>query len=441
MKVLITNTVALNGGDAAILLSVIEMLQSEFGSDTQVIVFGSQPEDVMNCYPELDVRGPLYRNWATRRQQARLTLVLWLWNLGHPGAAARVAGAKRWNDLHEYLTADLIVATGGTYLVENYNIESRLFDFELSLRLRRPLALFTQSLGPFDNKANRDRLRPIFENSLITLLRDERSRRNVTSLGVDPSKTVVCADAAFSMAKSETLKSAAARDFPTDSPLRIGISVRNWSFFKQVDTDTGMARYREAVGALVCDLVQNGNEVTFISTCQGIPAYWTDDSKLAESIAAELPPAIQEALTIDRSFRTPQALATRLGELDLVIATRMHMAILSLVAGTPVLPIAYEFKTSELFERLGVAEWVVDIETLTPQSLAADFERVRPVGSNSTRASATNPASEKLTLIEPLFKTIRSTVSKSQSKRPTRQCLVTRMDLGLLFQRIQPVFT
>ena len=34
---------------------------------------------------------------------------------------------------------------------------------------------------------------------------------------------------------------------------------------------------------------------------------------------------------------------------DLVIATQMHSCILALCAGVPVLPIAYEFKTNELF--------------------------------------------------------------------------------------------
>jgi colanic acid/amylovoran biosynthesis protein len=38
------------------------------------------------------------------------------------------------------------------------------------------------------------------------------------------------------------------------------------------------------------------------------------------------------------------------------------MAILGICAGVPVLPIAYEFKTRELFRSLGLEEWVTDIE-------------------------------------------------------------------------------
>jgi len=42
----------------------------------------------------------------------------------------------------------------------------------------------------------------------------------------------------------------------------------------------------------------------------------------------------------------------------------MHMAILSLCAQVPVLPIAYEFKTTELFKELDQEQWVTDISEI-----------------------------------------------------------------------------
>ena len=53
---------------------------------------------------------------------------------------------------------------------------------------------------------------------------------------------------------------------------------------------------------------------------------------------------------------------------------RMHMAILSLCAGTPVLPIEYEFKTRELFANLGFERWVQDIQTVTSSNLVSAFD-------------------------------------------------------------------
>ena len=45
------------------------------------------------------------------------------------------------------------------------------------------------------------------------------------------------------------------------------------------------------------------------------------------------------------------------------------MAILALLAGAPVLPIAYEFKTKELFAKLKLDRWVQDIEELDGRKL------------------------------------------------------------------------
>ena len=62
--------------------------------------------------------------------------------------------------------------------------------------------------------------------------------------------------------------------------------------------------------------------------------------------------------------------------MDLVVATRMHAAILALAAGTPVLPVAYEYKTHELFGALGVGDWVTDIETVMPETFIVTADRV-----------------------------------------------------------------
>ena len=68
-------------------------------------------------------------------------------------------------------------------------------------------------------------------------------------------------------------------------------------------------------------------------------------------------------------------LRRKLGEYDLVVATRMHAAVLALSAGTPVFPIAYEFKTTELFARLGFADVVQDIESLSPTRIVKGLDR------------------------------------------------------------------
>jgi colanic acid/amylovoran biosynthesis protein len=78
---------------------------------------------------------------------------------------------------------------------------------------------------------------------------------------------------------------------------------------------------------------------------------------------------MRDHVRLDDTFHPPRELLARLREFDIVIATRMHMAILALCAGVPVVPIAYEFKTSELFRALGLDQWVHDIETVRGEAL------------------------------------------------------------------------
>src|SRR5690606_16285936 len=98
--------------------------------------------------------------------------------------------------------------------------------------------------------------------------------------------------------------------------------------------------------------------------------YWTGASRTAGAIVAEMLSEVP-GIRVDRAFRSPTQLRDAYGEFDLVIATRMHAAILSLCAGTPVVPVAYEFKTRELFDGLGMGELVDDIDALSAESLTA----------------------------------------------------------------------
>jgi colanic acid/amylovoran biosynthesis protein len=153
--------------------------------------------------------------------------------------------------------------------------------------------------------------------------------------------------------------------------------VREWKHFADGSGNDGEERYFAGVAALANWLVTTHDvEVTFLSSCQGIPDYWTDDAATARRVVARLDPAVAARVTVDGVFRDPAALQATLGTFDLVVATRMHVAILALCAGCPVLPIAYEFKTTELFKRLRLAWLAVPIEEATADGLISRAERL-----------------------------------------------------------------
>ncbi|TGT34774.1 polysaccharide pyruvyl transferase family protein, partial [Mesorhizobium sp. M4B.F.Ca.ET.169.01.1.1] len=108
--------------------------------------------------------------------------------------------------LEAYASADLVVTTGGTYLVENYDLEKRLNQFRIDATLGKDPIFFTQSLGPFKKSYNRQELGPIFDRAPLILLRDERSRNHILDLVKDPGKCHVVADSVFALADTDRIK-------------------------------------------------------------------------------------------------------------------------------------------------------------------------------------------------------------------------------------------
>lgn len=387
----ITCSLVANGGDAAILVGTLRVLEEAFG-EINPTVYDLLPEVARRHYPELNVqpapfrfalRPPPHRLGRVRNRVTR-QLAQHQWR-----AACRAIRAKRFRRadtlvgadaaemIQSYANLDLTVASGGTYLVENYDMTKHLVDLELAPLVGVPQALLTQSLGPFTVSANQRAIRKLVARTDLTLLRDTRSRDHLRDIGADGPNVHVGADTAFALVDPNVLRDARSRSWPTDRSPRVGISVRRWSYFRTLSTKQGMAQYETAVRTLVEHLVrERGAEVTFVSSCQGNPEYGSDDSQLAAEWVSRFPNDIRDSVEVNVDYHRPETLMNILGSFDLVVSTRMHVAILALCAGTPVLPISYEFKTDELFKNLSAPEWVCDIETLSELSLVSRVNRV-----------------------------------------------------------------
>jgi colanic acid/amylovoran biosynthesis protein len=378
VKVLVTNTAALNTGDAAILLATLDILREAFGTHLEVTIYDQQAAVAARYYPELAFRPVLFdqlvRWTGTRRVKGGALLLLAaasLWRLSLRSVGARFLPPSLQASLAEFSAADLIVSAGGTYFVPYYRIFPKVLDLLVAIALGRPFVLFTQSLGPFPQRRQR-LLRFVLRRARIILTRDARSRRHLLSFGISPGRIAECADAAFALATPPATRDVTPT--PSHKPLRVAVSVRNWPHLRN-RAASGMGRYLSAVATMIGWLIErHGAQVTFLSTCQGVSEYWTDDSRIADATVARLPARLRQHVRVDRSFHTPRELLALLGRFDLVVATRLHVAILALCAGTPVLPIAYEFKTTELFTRLGLGELVQDIESVTSEDLCSAVE-------------------------------------------------------------------
>lgn len=380
MKVIIENTVCLNTGDAAILMAIRHILRTAFGNDLKFIVFDSQPEVSRRLYPssaygDIEFRRLVsetvfkYSHGTGSLKDAAKPyynkLLMRLLRIISDGSLSKfgLISARDRQSLQVYRDADMVITTGGTYLVETYNLEKRLNQFELDDILGKTPIFFTQSLGPFRNPTNRQKLKRVFDKSELILLRDAHSKDNISEVVENIEKCHVVADSVFALADTARIRDVLSASAASSTGV-VAISVRNWNYVK--DGESGMDRYIVSIRAMATDLVRiYHKKVVFVSTCQGVPEYNHDDSKTAKAIYAGLDPDVIGHTTVDDGFHSPEQLMAMVQGFDFVVATRMHMMIMSLCVGTPVLPIAYEFKTKELSARLGIDALTLDINTVT----------------------------------------------------------------------------
>ncbi|KMQ74614.1 polysaccharide pyruvyl transferase family protein [Marinobacter subterrani] len=397
IKIVVINQVSLNLGDAAILQGMMNVLEEKYGASCSIMVFDTAAEaakrhrpwaefasSIFNGPSDSSIKKVLkkvgYGHWFNRGRYFICRFSLTLLKLGFPQSLVRVViGRSLFERLKRYNNADIIVSAGGTYLVENYNLEPRIFEFKLALAAEVPIVLFTQSLGPFTNPKNVLEFRKIFERVDLLLLRDQRSLENTREIGCKAGNVHVVPDAAFALASGARAK------FSSDGQTirKVAISVRSLEFFNEEKKEL----YRHSISCLASELIKTMScEVVFISTCQGIESYWTDDSREAKIIADMVSPDLRESIKIDSRNRQPHQFIEDISEFDLVIATRMHAAILALVAGVVTIGVAYEFKLVELFEGLEMENQYTDVDSLSGEKLISlvktaidDYEVVRKI--------------------------------------------------------------
>jgi colanic acid/amylovoran biosynthesis protein len=382
--VILTNCIALNGGDAAIVEATIESLRRRLGEATRFVVHDYHPDATRHLWPGVEVRpwswnlfglgsrGTLRGRLWQRGQMVRALVAAAAYGAGFRRAGGALLSRRERAFVAEYAAADLIVSKGGTYLVPNYDLRPHFFDYRLCRLLRRPLVLYTQSLGPFTSGSDVRAVRRLARDTLI-MLRDDRSAEHLRAIGVDDVSRNVYADAAFTLADPDAVVGATRRCLPRTRP-RVAVSVREWKHFAG-DRVEGMRRYGDSMSAMVVRLVQCCDaQVTFVSTCQGQADYHTDDSRVAETIVDGLAHDIRSHVRVDTEFHNTADLKALLATFDFAISTRMHFAILALCSGVPVLPIAYEFKTAELARRIGLGP-VLEIDRLEPSSAVDALDR------------------------------------------------------------------
>ena len=379
MRIVILNTYSwFQKGDAAIVLGTVKGLRrADPGADITMV---SMTPDVDRAKFEAEhlkvIGGPFGCIYETHRP------AFWRAAAFASNCAALLAGIgllrlgvnpdqpwlpRRAREMAVALSqADFAVSVGGGFWTDSAKraVYMHLFQVMCALITGLPVVCLGQSIGPF-RKSFRSRLvGRILGRSAAIVLREQESLSVVRDLGIDLRKVHLGADMAFALA--EPLEEAVLNRRPR-SPMRIGVTARKWLFPRSTDARQAQESYERILIAAIDELVERYDaDVVFLPQVIG-PA--GDDDRIVQSrIAGQLKHSARA--TVLREDLSPAELVRYIGgELDLVIATRFHSAIFTMLANVPVVAIAYEHKTTGIMKAMGLSEWVIPIEQVDVPSL------------------------------------------------------------------------
>lgn len=336
-KVIIMNAVPTNNGDAALVLGLRDKLIEQ---GYEVWISTTKYDIVKKMYPNVLWEKADYDFSPMYYRMFRIFPRLKKYVLKH-----RVKKKKTYRD------ADFVIGAPGGYINSYYGIEEKLYCMKLIKELYgTKLLMYSQSVGPL-NEEDKKILDDYIDMFELFMARDDISYENVKQY----KNCIKTNDAAFLLDKQSC----------NDDKRKecVGVSVREWSF-----DDRSKEKYIRLMKALLEKCIDSGKNVEFISTCQGLENY-VDDSKMAEDIVNRLDEKYKKKVVVDNQYHTLYQLRDKIKKYDFVIGTRLHMCILTMLAGIPAMNISYEVKGKECFRMLGFEKYSLDYNSNVKEGL------------------------------------------------------------------------
>jgi colanic acid/amylovoran biosynthesis protein len=262
------------------------------------------------------------------------------------------------SELAFYQEFDLIVQVGGSNLVDLYG-PSKFDTGLLAIFSGKPLLLLGHSLGPFHDRKSRFLAKVLLESCSGIMVREPLSAEVLRDCQILPKNLLLGGDTAWLL--QDPLLSSVPRQ------QKVIFTVRKLAPFED---RVGLSQelYNRSIAQLADQLVNHGYAVEFVSTCTGIDNYGNDDRMLALCIRELC--QMKAEITVEMAELNDLELMQRFSEAKLVIATRLHSAILAMNTATPALALAYEHKTTGIMQDLELSDWCFPLRAVCEEQLA-----------------------------------------------------------------------
>ena len=220
----------------------------------------------------------------------------------------------------------------------------------LCRRLQIRVTMLPQSVGPFHGPIARSLARRFMRWFDVVMVREQESLAYLHEL--DPKlakRAMLVPDLAF---WSSTQSIAARND--RDHNLRIGIVIRQWWFPGDADPANAQLQYLRNIVVLIDRLRKRNIDVRLIVHSDG-PTQRGDDRISTQQVLDQLYPPIPVETVVD--LPTIKDVMEHYAGFDVIISSRLHASLLSLLVGVPAIALGYEWKSEGIYKAFGLESW------------------------------------------------------------------------------------
>ncbi|MFJ6412491.1 polysaccharide pyruvyl transferase family protein [Terribacillus saccharophilus] len=371
MNILIVNVhSSKNKGDAGIVLSMIDSIMKNI-PDANIIVKSRFPEVDKEAY-NVETHEAIY-NVPVDPKVNKFKKVAYAFKL----IRKLYSKTKPSSETKDYEWADVVVSCGGGFLLSHkfsVALLQHLVQLKVAQDFNKKTIIYSQSIGPFYNGFMKKVTRQVLNNVTKIFIREEISKKWLREIKCTNNTVDVVPDTAFCM---EALVDKDSKNLLTNyinnkskRPI-VGVTVRDWNFPEVDDTVAHRDKYIESIVKGVIYLENNlGAKVYFMPQVLG-PNIFNDDRVITKEILNKLPKSNAELLDYDLN---PRVLKYFYSQMDMFIGTRMHSNIFALSSKIPTVAINYEHKTTGIMTMLGLEDYVLDINEITPSDLESTIK-------------------------------------------------------------------
>lgn len=252
--------------------------------------------------------------------------------------------------------ADLLISGGGSLLQDITSARSAAYYFGLMLiaeLCRAPFMIYAQGIGPITRSVTKLQMRTLLNRARLISVRDEDSANLLLLLGVKKPPIYVTADPSFALEPAEddeARRILGEAQVPEGKPL-LGVAVRHWSVSES---------WPDVLARGISDAAaQLGATPVFI------PMHQPGDVALSENITKRLTvPSV-----ILRTQLTPSQAKAIVGQMDVMLAMRLHALMFAAAQGTPAVAMTYDPKVTAFANSFSENMPVIDARETTADEI------------------------------------------------------------------------